>query len=408
MTDLKWNRIAACRTHLLILMTLALAGCSGSDAPSIRGATGGAGSMGGSPTGGVGGFPGGAGQGIGGGVVGGASGLGGAAGSDECAFVSSEAKTELLPTDIVWAIDTSGSMFASFLAIQAALTTFSDQVTASGIDARIVLLAGSGFCVPAPLGSGNCGAAAAEGQTAPDSREPAFLHLDLPFGANLGMETLLNNHDSYKHLLRPGALTHLVITEDGVPPMSADLVVEHLEGRASATLSAPWTPALEPGRWVFHGVVCKDGFGIGTCFLSDAVPETTLQLIERTGGLVGNLNDAGSMTVDPFADLLTKLAEQVIVGARVSCEYTIPPPPSGGTLNPDEVNVAIVDGTGSTVLPRAASRDECAENLAWAYDNSAAPTRVELCPTACAAAQGKPDGRVEVRFGCETVVLVVE
>ena len=329
---------------------------------------------------------------------------------DTCPFVSSRAEPETLPTDVVWAIDTSGSMFAAFPAIQQALADFSEKVSSAGIDAHIVLLAGAeGLCVPAPLGSGICGPAPFPGLAAADSNEPGLLHLDTPFSATEGMQTLLGNYEGFKHLLRPNALTHLVMTEDGAPPMTAAQVIDHLEGRATATLfGTAWDPGLRPGSWVFHGVVCKDGIGVGTClFALGAVPVTTLDLIAQTGGLVRNLDDAtfGS-GADPFADLLATLAERVIVGSRVSCEYAIPALPGGAALNKNEVNVALVeDGGASTVLPRVPSAADCQGREAWAYDDPENPSRVGLCPAACRKAQASTTTGVDVRFGCGTVTI---
>jgi hypothetical protein len=296
-------------------------------------------------------------------------------------------------------------MIGSFPAIQQALATFSQQVIDAGIDAHIILLAGADLCVPAPLGSGSCGGAAAGGAAA-DSREPAFLHLDLPFGATLGMATLLDNHESYKHLLRPNARTQLVLTEDGAPPMTAAAVTEHIEGRASATLAQPWSPGLAPASYQWNGVVCQTGTGVGTCLFAFVAPQTTLDLIAATGGLVSDLDAAGNPgAADPFAALLDKLAEAVIIGAKVSCDYAIPAAPEGETFDRDRVNVAYSSGAASVTFPRATEQIECGDELAWKYDDEAAPTRVVLCPAACAEVQADPDALIDVRFGCESVLL---
>jgi hypothetical protein len=338
-------------------------------------------------------------------------------GLDECAGVKARAQAELLPTDVIWAIDTSGSMNASFPAIQQALTTFSEKVVAAGIDAHIILLAGAGgsgvgsqgLCVPAPLGSGTCGAAVVAKGAAPDSKEPGFLHLDLPFGATAGMATLLDNHASYKHLLRPNARTQLVLTEDGAPPITAAAVTEHVEGRTAATATPAWSPGLLPGSYQWNGVVCKDGTGTGTCLLAFGLPQTTLDLIQQTMGQLGNLDDAGKAgAADPFAALLDKLAEAVIVGAKVSCDYEIPAVPVGQTFDRKLVNVVYASGANNRVVPRAPEGVECKDAVAWKYDNELTPTRVVLCPAACTLVQADLAAEVDVSFGCETELLTPE
>lgn len=377
---------------------------AGSGGVAANGGAGGAaggggsgGSGGGGATGGVGGF----------GAIGGA---GGSAG-DDCGGITARAEAQLLPTDVIWSIDTSGSMGASFPAIQQALNAFSQRVVAANIDAHIILLAGAGnggLCVPAPLGSGNCGAAATPGGPAADSREPFFLHLDLPYGSSEGIPTLLDNHNAYRHLLRPNARTQLVLTEDGAPTLTPAAVTAHVEGRMSATLTPAWMPGLVPGSYQWNGIVCSMGLGAGACFLAFLVPQTSLDLVAQTQGLLGNLANAGVMgATDPFADLLDRLAEQVIVGARVSCDYAIPAPPQGETFDRALVNVEFTSGAAQTrVFPRAADNVPCMDALAWKYDNETTPTRVVLCPAACTLAQNDVDAQVDVSFGCATELLI--
>lgn len=154
--------------------------------------------------------------------------MGGADTQASCASVGAEAKAQLLPSDIIWTIDTSGSMDATFPAIQQALIEFSNEVIAAGIDAHIVLLAGPGLCVPPPLGSGECGmgigpipiAPVGLPPMAPDTKAPNYLHINAPFGSNGGMGVLLDNFPMYKQMLRPDARVQLVMTEDGGPSIS--------------------------------------------------------------------------------------------------------------------------------------------------------------------------------------------
>jgi hypothetical protein len=127
-------------------------------------------------------------------------------------------------------------------------------------------------------------------------------------------------------------------------------------------------------------------------------------------GLLGNLDDAGKAgATDPFAALLDKLAEAVIVGAKVSCDYAIPAAPQGQSFDRERVNVVYSSGTQSQVLPRTAAGVDCkAGDLAWMFDDATTPERVVLCPAACTLAQGDAAAQIDVKFGCETVVLEPE
>lgn len=338
---------------------------------------------------------------------------------DACGGATSVAEPMVLPTDVVWAIDTSGSMLGSFPSIQAALNRFSQQVADAGLDAHIVLLAGQELCVPAPLGSGDCGVGAggiggggpgpvtAVGQ-APDSNEAqGFLHLNTPFGMNQGMAVLLDNYGGYKHMLRPNARVHLVMTEDGQAPMSADAVVDHIEGRAAATLTPAWDPALAPGQWVYHGIICgtNGSCGLGGLLggLTGGAADTHQNLIERSGGIQGDLGRAFAGE-DPFGELLDELAQQVIVGARILCEFPIEVP-AELTFNRNQVNTAYTDDTGQVeTFPRVDDPALCDTGSGWYYDDPAAPTRVILCPAECARIQDTPGSSLEVRFGCDAEV----
>jgi hypothetical protein len=318
--------------------------------------------------------------------------------------VQAEATAQLQPSDIVWAIDTSGSMLATFPAIQAALTMFSERIVAAGIDAHIVLLAGAQLCVPPPLGSGEaCVPAPVIGPPprAADSKDPAFLHLDRPFGFGEGIGVILDDFEHYKHMLRPDAHLQLVITEDGAPPMTAAAITDHVEGRAAATATPAWMPALEPGRYTWNGVVCGDG-PMG-CGLFGPPPGTT-ELIAQTGGITAELGLANTGG-DPFAELLDKLATAVIVGAKVGCEYAIPPAPAGKTFDRDLVNVVYsAGGGGDTTFPRVSSADACSEHAGWFYDDPVSPARVTLCASTCQIVQGDNAAKVRLGFGCETLL----
>lgn len=329
---------------------------------------------------------------------------------NRCAGLRAEADVRLLPVDIVWAIDTSGSMVSSFPAIQQALNRFAQVIEAAGIDVHIVLVSGANFCVPPPLGSGECGStfrgpgggprvAFGMPDSAPDSRTPRFLHLDVSFGFGLGMGVLLDSFPYFKHMLRPDARTHLVLTEDGPPAVTPQAVVDHVEGRASATLTEAWAPGLTPGTWVFSGVICPPG---SLCGLIP--PETTIALIDMTGGVLADLNQAGVPGADPFSALLEELATQVTVGAELSCEYDIPNPPEGETFDHEKVNVLVGTKAGQMELvPRA--RSACDGTVSWNYDDEAAPTKVVLCPAACDHVRSQAEATLAVEFGCETELV---
>lgn len=86
--------------------------------------------------------------------------------------------------------------------------------------------------------------------------------------------------------------------------------------------------------------------------------------------------------------------------ASLPCQFSIPPAPSGKTINPYAVNVILVDPKGNqNVLTYSA---DCSNTSGWHYDNPTAPTAVLLCSGACSSARGDAGGKVTLAFGCNT------
>jgi hypothetical protein len=93
-----------------------------------------------------------------------------------------------------------------------------------------------------------------------------------------------------------------------------------------------------------------------------------------------------------------------IRGAALPCDLEIPPPPENETLDPTLVNVTFTPPGGSTTLFYQSA--DCASDLGWRYDNPDAPTRIELCPNACQTVKAGAGGKLDVAFGCATVLDV--
>jgi hypothetical protein len=93
------------------------------------------------------------------------------------------------------------------------------------------------------------------------------------------------------------------------------------------------------------------------------------------------------------------LAALVQIKGGLACSLPIPAPPNGEKLDPNAVNVRYTSAGGQ---PDTLSYDKsCANGVGWHYDNPSAPTKVELCPASCAAAN-QVSGQVDILFGCAT------
>ena len=91
--------------------------------------------------------------------------------------------------------------------------------------------------------------------------------------------------------------------------------------------------------------------------------------------------------------------------AQISCEFQIPAPPSGETLDYQAVNVEYTPpGEDPEVVYYVEGRSECDAMLGgWYYDNPVTPTTLELCPSTCEAVSMQAGGRIDIALGCETI-----
>jgi hypothetical protein len=327
----------------------------------------------------------------------------GAGGVDDCVGISEMAQPALEPADIVFAIDTSGSMGEESFFVRDKMNAFSAQIVATGIDVRVVMLAmvpppipcfgmfcPPGICIDAPLGSGACPG---------DEKPPAYYHPTSAVDSNDSLQVIYDLWGSYGSVLREDANTYLVIITDDeyIPDGSLAMPI------AGATdFVTRWTAldAAKLGGFVAHAIYCFNGNG--DCVTKGQVYE---DLVNATGGIHGNL------ALQDFQPIFDNIAAQIVTNAgELPCEYAIPAPPMGESLDPDEVNVVFTDGTGAeSTIYRVDGEAECdAVDGGWYYDNPAAPTKVLLCPASCDVVSSDPDGKIDIVFGCATELPPIE
>jgi hypothetical protein len=308
-----------------------------------------------------------------------------------CEELVDEADLGPRPQDIIFAVDTSASMVQEAGFVQQQMNSFSIQIDAGQVDARIVLLSdysfliSPGVCIDPPLGSGGC--------PTMDSNPPEFLHVpDSGIASSDALSRIIELYPGYSPLLRPNALTHVVVVTDDNSAMSAADFTDQFSALSEHL-----------GNFVFHGIVSSldpDGPACGSCCALGASQGTVYQeLIGSTGGVEGNLCD------QEFQPVFAAVAQQVIGGASLACSYQIPPPPPGETFDRDEVNVSFEDSSGSPFpVGRVDSEAECAGvQHGWYYDDPVDPTRIIVCPQTCDTIRGFEAGKVAIKFGCETI-----
>jgi hypothetical protein len=143
---------------------------------------------------------------------------------------------------------------------------------------------------------------------------------------------------------------------------------------------------------------------------SPSVPTYVIGL-DDNGTLTANLNswaDAGGSnkaffvnTGDPMAFLN---AMKSIQSAALGCDFSLPEPPPGETLDTSKVNINYTPGTGaSQSLVNYDNEAACANNDGWYYDNNTSPTLIHLCPNTCTTVKSDIQAQVQVVVGCTTI-----
>lgn len=290
---------------------------------------------------------------------------------DECASVTVEASSRALPTDIVWVVDSSGSMDNEAASVQENMNRFAAGVIAAGIDPHVVVITSSAFVtVPPPLGT-----------------DPThYLFIDEHVGSNAPLEMLLAQFSRYAGFLRPDAVLHFVAVTDDESDVSASM------------FDAAIRSSLGGREYVLHAIASEDLGGGRECPGAAAVGAEYYELATTTGG------QQLSICTTDWSGVFMRLLEAVTEAAPLPCTLELPPPPDGSTLDPMRVNVLYQPGSGGAAMPLPFA-SSCGPAGGWHYDDPSAPTAIELCPTTCEAIAADTTGRLDVALGCETVLL---
>jgi len=319
---------------------------------------------------------------------------GGSGGSmvQECFAQSQEAGAAQLPVDVIWAIDTSGSMVEETAAVRDNMNQFSRQIVGSGVDARIVLIAeeykppqvifgiampDSGICIGAPLGSGQCPA---------DTNLPVFAHIFETVGSTDALERIISTYPLWKGQLRANSIKMFVVVTDDNSALSADDFIRQINALDGNT--------IVPNFWKFSGIYCYTN-----CPYAARPGSVYAQLVQKTLGV------AGDLCLQQFGPVFDNLAAGVVKAARLDCVWEIPEPPPGEVFDPNRVNVVFSDASGSaTTIYKVADASACGPDGGWYYNNPVDPTVVRVCESTCATIQGQVGARIDIEFGCATQV----
>jgi hypothetical protein len=385
---------------LVGLLAFSLLGCGAGTEDNTGGNASGVGSPGvgaGSPGAGASGA---GGPGTGGGFS--QSSNSGVGGFESCSGTSSTAQAQLQPADIIIAIDTSGSMSEESAEVQANLNNFASLILSSGIDVHVVLIADASVCIPAPLGSGACNGA--------DSKLEAYRHVVQTVNSTDAFQVILSSYAEWQPSLRANASKTILVVSDDESDLSASAFSSQLiatdpsfQGFKFSAIVAFSDPLACFGFSCPMNNPCCHTFGGFGCQSYAAEEGVTYQeLVQQTGGI------AGDLCAQEFDPIFNDMATGVIVSSQLSCDYAIPAPPEGETLDPTLVNVDYTPGGSSEQTPIfnvPGGAADCGPEGGWYYDNPSAPQNILMCPSTCSTLQADDQGTVDVVFGCKTQVV---
>lgn len=310
---------------------------------------------------------------------------------EECASVSQSTEPMVVErhvteADVIWIVDSSFSMFDEAARVQENLNAFVELVEASALDVRVVMITAAGFVnVPAPLGT--------------DAGR--YLFVDEPVDSPEGLSDLIGAFPRYSSFLRPKAETHFIAVSDDESFLPAQLFSDEM----TALLGRDFTFHAIVSEDV-SGPVCNnlagDACGGGLVVIGAAAPGCQyIELTQATAGIHMSICTPPEEWPGIFTGLGNAVVESIPV--PLPCDYLVPAPPSGDSLDQDKVNVEYTPASGTPQLyGRVEGAIECQSSLGWYYDDSA-ELLVSLCPASCnQVAQG---GAMRLLFGCDTVLI---
>lgn len=318
-----------------------------------------------------------------------------------CRAINAESTVEPIPVDIIIAIDNSGSMGQEAEEVRTNINNFAAIIAASGLDYRVVLISredgSTGVCVPPPLGSGmpDCG-------SGPDGR---LLAIHETVSSTNAAEKVLETYPEYRDFLRPeAAKVFLWITDDesrrSADRIRSDLAALEPEGMFDVQIHNAIVGYYgeTPDSWGSRGAgdcstLANPGvryLRLANCLTDDNEP------IEgcRTGS-------QARVCASDWTTIFEEMARGIVEGVPVLCEFDVPEPPEGLTLDLDAIGVTYRSGDEVRAeLDRVANEDACTDN-GWYFDDPVAPTTMSLCPEACRTVQADPDARLDIALGCD-------
>lgn len=300
-----------------------------------------------------------------------------------CVPDEAPATTIARPADVLVLFDNSDSMMEEAALVAAQLGDFVTAIDASVVP-QVALLseypAGgpAGLCIEPPLGGGGC--------PTDDDNLPAYTHVDVTLSGTTALAELVAQAAGWDPITRENSVAHIVVISDDdtnnqvneFEPMISPLVDEYVVHVS--------VPAEDPDDACMGGGAC--------CMIAQEDAPDYREHGEASGGVVHD------MCGQDFDTFFADVADVILARSPDKCRWEFP-----AGADPTLLNLQLdIDGGAGLLLPYSPSVDECIPAASgWYYDDPAAPTLIELCPTVCNSLGPAMSVVAILQTGCPTL-----
>jgi hypothetical protein len=303
-------------------------------------------------------------------------------GTNKCSGIRNDAPGASGGVDVIFLIDTSGSMLHAATQVQANISQFVQDFEATNADTRVVMITGIDPAAGTPVGSAD------NYRFIPSSVDSKAL-----------FSVALLAFPQYEDFLRPTASVQFVmITDDNdalPPPAFREQMKSLLGGRdfiqhAIASENVNGLPCTSEAAMANPLCIAP----IPAICAAASVGDAYYTLAEQTGGATMSICKADWSTV------FSELRSAVIAAVPLPCSYALSEA-SNEDFDSELVQVLYTppEGGDDSDFPRATSFDVCGDKFGWYYDDPAKPSSINLCPKACETVAA--GGSLDIAFGCK-------
>lgn len=301
--------------------------------------------------------------------------------TDACA--TSNAGTALEPISLVFMIDRSGSMGDSqqqqnlavrWTPVKDGLTTFFGDPASTNLEASLAFF---------PIISGKNSVCTSSSYQSPVVAMTALPNA-APFSSAFS-NTGPNGGTPTQPALQ-GALDYAATVKAGGKKVAVVLATDGEPNDCSSSASG-----------VANIAATGVNAGIKTYVIGVGPNTGNLDTIAAGGGTTKAIMIPTNNPSQVSSDLIKAVGN--IASSLLGCDYPLPTPPAGQTLDVNKVNVNFTAPNAPTKT--LAYSADCSNADGWHYDSTTAPTKITLCTNACNTAQNTPGAKLDVIFGCQ-------